>query len=180
MKQKEIARLKKDITQEEIDFAKSMTVDPSKKDITKFFAIDNNTMLVFKQINAMVIIFRKDFVLNEDEIKFITSSIKAYLFKNTNIDKVHIVIPKVSYSSILSFLIASVPLINKYIWKKIIVHHYNFYKDIDDRAPSILNALPLYIRENIMIDGSREFTIGHLVIGYESNNDEDFLTVKCV
>ena len=124
---------------------------------------DQSDFIITKQTNTMIIILKGYISFNTTNIDTITSVLKVYLLNNQNIQKVHVVIsPKVSYGAILSFLMIIVPLLSKYIKKKIVVHQYNTLKLISKRIPSILNALPSYIKKRIIIDGSRGVTIGHM------------------
>ena len=127
----------------------------------------------------MIIILKGYIPFNTANVNNMTSVLKVYLLNNQNIQKVHVVIsPKVSYDTILSFLMIAVPLLSKYIKKKIVVHHYNTLKLISKRVPSILNALPSYIKKRIIIDGSRGVTIGHMNFLYVMMDGMYVLTVR--
>ena len=181
MKWRERVDLIADITQEEIDiFEKGKSHSPCKEIcIASAYDNDQSDFIITKQTNTMIIILKGYISFNTTNIDTITSVLKVYLLNNQNIQKVHVVIsPKVSYHMILSFLMIAVPLLSKYIKKKIVVHHYNTLKLISKRIPSILNALPSYIKKRIIIDESRGVTIGHMNFLYVMMDGMYVLTVR--
>ena len=181
MKWRERVDLMSDIAQEEIDiFEKGKSHSPYKEiSIASEYDNDQSDFIITKQTNTMIIILKGYIPFNTTNVNNMTSVLKVYLLNNQNIQKVHVVIsPKISYDTILSFLMIAVPLLSKYIKKKIVVHHYNTLKLISKRIPSILNALPSYIKKRIIIDGSRGVTIGHMNFLYIMMDGMYVLTVR--
>lgn len=181
MKWRERVDLMADITQEEIDIFDKGKPHSSYKEISIASTYDNDQsdFIITKQTNTMILILKGYISCNTTNINTITSVLKVYLLNNPNIQKVHVIVsPKISYDTILNFLIVAVPLLSKYIKKKIIVHHYNTLKLISKRVPSILNALPSYIKKRIIIDGSRGVTIGHMNFLYIMMDGMYVLTVR--
>lgn len=181
MKWRERVDLMADITQEEIDIFEKGKPHSTYKEISIASEYDNDQsdFIITKQTNTMILILKGYIPFNTANVNNMTSVLKVYLLNNQNIQKVHVVIsPKVSYDTILNFLMIAVPLLSKYIKKKIVVHHYNTLKLISKRVPSILNALPSYIKKRIIIDGSRGVTIGHMNFLYIMMDGMYVLTVR--
>lgn len=164
MKWREQVDLMANTTEEELNLIKKLAIHhTSIKEVPGSDYEPSMSMLV--QTNTMIIIFRcneESYTITPNNIEFIAAAIKTYLIKILNISKVHIILPDMPYDKILSFLTTIVPLIYRYTKRKITVHHYNLYKHISKRAPSVLNALPLYIKKRIIVNGSKWVTIGHL------------------
>lgn len=181
MKWRERIDLMADITQEEIDTFENGSAHYPYKEISIASAYDNDQsdFIITKQTNTMIIILKGYIPFNTTNVNTMISILKVYLLNNPNIQKVHVIVsPKISYDTILNFLIVAVPLLSKYIKKKIVVHHYNTLKLISKRIPSILNALPSYIKKRIIIDGSRGVTIGHMNFLYIMMDGMYVLTVR--
>lgn len=170
-----------DITQEELDIYEKGPMRCAKKEISlaDIYNEENSDLLMTKQTNTMVIILKGNIPFNDYNIMHMKSIMKGYLLNNQNISKIHIVVsPKIPYVNILCFLKDIVPLLYKYIGRKIIVHHYNAFKKISRRIPSMLKALPRSIQNKIIIDGSDYFYIENFLFIYKMVDGLYVLTLK--
>lgn len=181
MKWSERVDLMADITQEEIDIYEKGSTRCIKKEayLADIYNEENSDFIMAKQTNTMIIILKGNIPFNDYNMMHMKSIMKGYLLSNQNISKIHVIIsPKIPYASILSFLTVAVPMLYKYIGRKIIIHNYNTYKNITKKAPSILKALPDSIKKKIIIDGTKYFYIENLSFIYKTIDGLYVLTMK--